>query len=406
MIHETVVGLDVHADSITAAILPSKSDTPSCYEASGAGFVLQRLLVYDGFSCEVIAPSLIPRKPGDHRKTDRLDAIMLARLYRSGHLTVVHVPDEDHEDLRRLLRLRETYHAYCTATMHRISAILRNHGHVFKQGKSTWTKKHRRWLRELRQSLQGPLQTALATELEHLEYLETQQTALDAELERYASLPLYRKAVEALCCLRGVKTLTALTLLVEIGDVRRFRSPRSLMAYFGLVPSEYSSGSREYRGSITKAGNVHVRRLLVEAAWNNRHNAAAALILKRRRQGQPPDVVALPSRPSIVWSTSSSGLISANIVMWPSLPSPENSVASCGQSSWLYLITDQHSPERTASKGEFSFALCGSQPAFLERECSGRTCEDAVRLQQAEPAHTSLMIVEERSPLGIIFQRT
>ena len=319
MIQETVVGLDVHADSIVAAILPPKSDTPevvklsgdlmqvrrlfrrlsaegpvrSCYEASGAGFVLHRLLSYDGFACEVIAPSLIPRKPGDHRKTDRLDAIMLARLYRSGHLTPVHVPDEDHEALRRLLRLRETYHAYCTATMHRISGILRNHGHVFKEGKSTWTKKHRRWLGELRQSLQGPLQTALGAELQHFEYLETEQASFDAELERYAALPQYRKAVEALCCLRGVKTLTALTLLVEIGDVRRFRSPRSLMAYFGLVPSEYSSGNREYRGSITKAGNAHVRRLMVEAAWNNRHNAAAALVLKRRRQGQPPEIVAI-----------------------------------------------------------------------------------------------------------------
>ena len=319
MVQDTVVGLDVHADSITAAILSPTSDTPevvklssdlmqvrrlfrrlsdagpvrSCYEASGSGFVLQRLLTYDGFSCEVIAPSLIPRKPGDHRKTDRLDAIMLARLYRSGHLTPVHVPDEDHEALRRLLRLRETYHAYCTATMQRISGVLRNHGHVFKEGKSTRTKKHRCWLSQLRQSLQGPLQTAVATELQHLEYLETVQTAMDAELDRYAALPQYRKTVEALCCLRGIKTLTALTLLVEIGDVRRFRSPRSLMAYFGLVPSEHSSGNREYRGSITKAGNVHVRRLLVEAAWNNRHNAGAALVLKRRRQGQPPEIVAI-----------------------------------------------------------------------------------------------------------------
>jgi len=319
---ETFVGLDVHADSITAAILPPASDTPevvklsgdlmqvrrlfrrlsaegpvkSCYEASGAGFVLQRLLTYDGFACEVIAPSLIPRKPGDHRKTDRLDAIMLARLYRSGHLTPVHVPDEDHEALRRLLRLRETYHGYCTATMHRISGILRNHGYVFKQGKSTWTKKHRRWLAELRRSLEGPLQMALVAELHHLEYLETEQTALDAELERFAALPQYRKAVEALCCLRGVKTLTALTLLVEIGEARRFRSPRALMAYCGLVPSEYSSGNKEYRGSITKAGNVHVRRLLVEAAWNNRHNAGAALVLKRRRQGQPPEIVAIAQK--------------------------------------------------------------------------------------------------------------
>jgi transposase len=322
MFHETVVGLDVHADSITAAILPPKSDIPevvklsgdlmqvrrlfrrlsaegpvrSCYEASGAGFVLQRLLTYDGFACEVIAPSLVPKRPGDHRKTDRLDALMLARLYRSGHLTAVHVPDENHEALRRLLRLRETYHAYRTATMHRISGILRNHGHVFKAGTSSWTKKHRAWLASLRSTLQGPLQTTLSAELHHLEYLETVQNAMDAELERYASLPCFRNTVEALCCLRGVKTLTALTLLVEIGDVRRFRSPRSLMAYFGLVPSEYSSGNREYRGSITKAGNVHVRRLLVEAAWNNRHNAGAALILKRRRQGQPPNIVAIAQK--------------------------------------------------------------------------------------------------------------
>jgi transposase len=187
----TYVGLDVHAESITAAIIPNegqdvevielssdlmkvrrlfrrlsdKGPVRACYEASGAGFVLQRVLSRDGFHCEVIAPSLIPRRPGDRRKTDRLDAIMLARLYRSGHLTPVHVPTEDHETLRRLLRLRTTYHSYCTATMHRISGILRNHGFVFTQGKSTWTKKHRQWLASLRQSLDGPLQTTLASNI-------------------------------------------------------------------------------------------------------------------------------------------------------------------------------------------------------------------------------------------------
>jgi transposase len=315
----TYIGLDVHAQSITAAILPADSQVPevvklsgdlmqvrrlfrriadqgpvrACYEASGAGFVLQRVLTRDGFHCEVIAPSLIPRKPGDHRKTDRLDAIMLARLYRSGHLTAVHVPSEDHEALRRLLRLRTTYQRYCTATMHRISGILRNHGLVFTAGKSTWTKKHRQWLSELRQTLQGPLKTTLAMELEHLEYLESQKCSLDAELERLASSDPYRTQVEALSCLRGVKLLTALTILCEIDDIRRFASPRALMAYFGLVPSERSSGDREHRGPITKAGNAHVRRLLVEAAWNNRHRAGANLILNRRRQGQPPAIVAI-----------------------------------------------------------------------------------------------------------------
>jgi transposase len=313
------VGFDVHAESITAAILDGDSQSAevvtlpadlmkvrrlmrrlaekgpvrSCYEASGAGFVLQRVLSRDGFHCDVIAPSLIPRKPGDRRKTDRLDAVMLAKLYRSGHLTPVHVPTEHIEELRRLLRLRTSYKEYCTSTMHRICGTLRNHGHIFPTGKTHWTKKHRAWLGSLRGSLQGPLQTALAIDLEHLEYLETQLRALDADLELAARSEVFRIRVEALMCLRGVKALTALTLLAEIDDIRRFRSPRGLMAYFGLVPSERSSGERERRGPITKAGNTHARRLLVEAAWNNRHRAAAELILNRRRQGQPPEIVAI-----------------------------------------------------------------------------------------------------------------
>jgi len=319
MSHTTFVGLDVHADSITAAILEADCDEPQvltlsgdlmkirqlfrrlsdkapvkgCYEASGAGFVLQRVLTKDGFHCDVIAPSLIPRRPGDHRKTDRLDAIMLAKLYRSGHLTPVNVPTEHLEALRRLLRLRTTYRCYSSSIKHRISGILRNHGHVFSGTKTAWTKKHFFWLANLAQTLEGPLQTALTMELEHLEYMESRLSALDTELELASRSEQYRTKVEALCCLRGVKTLTAFTLLCEIDDIRRFASPTGLMAYFGLVPSEHSSGSVERRGPITKAGNNHARRLLVEAAWNNRHRVAAELILKRRRQGQPPAVVGI-----------------------------------------------------------------------------------------------------------------
>ena len=313
------VGLDVHAESTTAAILAgdsadaeivtlpgdlnkvrrlfrrlAKKGTPrACYEASGAGFVLQRALTKEGFHCEVIAPSLIPRMPGDHRKTDRRDAVMLAKLYRSGHLTAVNVPSEHHEALRRLLRLRTTYQGYCKMTKHRVTAILRVQGLVYRDGKTYWTKTHRAWLARLRDELDGPLQTALAIELEHLEYLETQRGALDDELDRYARREPYRRQVEALCCLRGIKVLTALALLCEIDDVRRFASPAALMAYFGLVPSEHSSGPRERRGPITKAGNSHARALLTEAAWNNRHRPAATLLLQRRRQGQPPAVVAI-----------------------------------------------------------------------------------------------------------------
>lgn len=313
------IGLDVHVESITAAILEGdrsevevvklssdlmkvrrlfrrlakRGAVRACYEASGAGFVLHRVLARDGFDCQVIAPSLIPRKPGDRRKTDRLDAVMLASLYRSGHLTAIHVPTADQEAIRRVIRLRLTYQEQCKSTKRRVYGMLLNAGFVYRDGRSLWTKKHRIWLAKLRAQLQGPLHTALVSELEHMEYLEMQRDALDAEIERYAQSPSFRERVEALCCLRGIKTLTAMTLLSEIGDIRRFSSPRALMAYFGLVPSERSSGERQRRGPITKAGNSHARRILIEAAWNNRSRAAANLILNRRRQGQPPAVVAI-----------------------------------------------------------------------------------------------------------------
>jgi transposase len=313
------VGLDVHVDSITAAILEGdgekaqvlkfsadlnkvrrlfrrlskKGPVRSCYEASGAGFVLHRRLKQDGFHCEVIAPSLIPRKPEDRRKFDKHDAKMLAMLYRSGHLTPVHVPTEGQEAVRRLIRLRYSYQEQCKSTKRRICSILLAHGLVYRNGRSLWTKKHREWLAKQRRELDGPLETALVAELEHLEYLEMQRNALDADIDLYAQQPPYRGMVEALCCLRGVKTLTAMILLSEIGDINRFRSPRALMAYFGLVPTEHSSGPRERKGPITKAGNTHARRILVEAAWNNRHRAGADLILNRRRQGQPPEIVAI-----------------------------------------------------------------------------------------------------------------
>lgn len=319
MNQSTWVGLDVHQDSITAAILRGDSSQPevvrlsgdlmkvrrlfrrlsaegpvrSCYEASGAGFVLHRVLADDGFHCEVIAPSLIPKKPGDRRKTDRLDAVNLAHLYRGGHLTAVHVPSSEQVELRQLLRLRGRYQQQAKSTKVRITSVLRTHGHRFTGTKSLWTLKHLVWLEQMRRELTGPLQIVIASELEHLEYLEMHRNSFDAEIERVAQSSSYRRSVEALCCFRGIRTLTAMTLLCEVGDIRRFDSPRRLAAYLGLVPSERSSGNIQRRGPITKAGNSHARRLLVEAAWNNRHRAGANLVLNRRRQGQPPEVVAI-----------------------------------------------------------------------------------------------------------------
>jgi transposase len=313
------VGLDVHKNSTTAAILEddaregdvvrlsadlnelrrlfrrlaTQGSVRACYEASAVGFVVQRVLERDGFSCEVIAPSLIPTRPGDRRKTDRRDALALARLYRSGHLTPVRVPDEEQEAVRSLVRTRFALLLQAKKCKQRIHSHLLFQGLVFRDGKSYWTQKHRAWLARVRRQLRGAVATVLQTELELLEYLETQIRSLDGEIARFAEQAPYRPMVEALQCLRGVQTLTAMTLATEIGDIRRFRSPRALMSWVGLVPSEHSSGDRERRGPITKAGNAHLRRVLVEAGHNHRVKAGSNLVLERRRQGQPAEIVGI-----------------------------------------------------------------------------------------------------------------
>ncbi len=313
------VGMDVHQDSITAAVLfgndpdpkierlpgdlnavrrmfrrLSKHGTPrSCYEASGAGYVLQRCLEHDGFHCEVIAPSLVPKKPGDRRKTDRLDAIHLAHHYRAGNLVPVTVPSREQEELRQLVRSRLAVQSHVVRLKHRIVRVLATHGYRHTGTKSNWTQKHRIWLRKLHRELKGPLQTVLAFHLEHLEYLEGQKHALEARIDHYARKGPYRGRVEALCCFRGVKVLTAMTILTELGDIRRFGKATGLMAFAGLVPTERSSGNVRRRGGITKTGSQELRRILIEAAWHYRKRAGADLILNRRRMGQNPQVVAI-----------------------------------------------------------------------------------------------------------------
>lgn len=317
---ETIwVGMDVHQDSVTAAILSDEGCDPrierlpgdlnavrklfrrlsregiprGCYEASGAGYVLQRRLEQDGFFCEVIAPSLVPRKPGDRRKTDRLDAVHLVRHYRAGNLVPVTVPDRAHEAIRQLVRSRLAVQSHVVRLKHRIVRVMATHGHRFTGTRTNWTKKHRIWLKKLQRELDGPLQIVLAFHMEHLEYLEAQKNALEAEIDRYARAEPWRRSVEALCCFRGIQVLTAMTILTELGDIRRFRTAPGLMAYAGLVPSERSSGNVQRRGSITRAGSRELRRVLVEAAWHYRKKAGADLILNRRRMGQNPEIVAI-----------------------------------------------------------------------------------------------------------------
>lgn len=191
------------------------------------------------------------------------------------------------------MRSRLAIQSHVVRMKHRIVRVLGTHGYRFTEGKSNWTQKHRVWLKKLHRELEGPMQTVLAHHLEHLEYLEGQKHSLEAEIDRYARSEPFRRQVEALCCFRGVKILTAMTILTELGDIKRFARPTGLMAFAGLVPSERSSGNVQRRGSITKSGSQELRRILVEASWHYRKRAGSDLILQRRRMGQSPEVVAI-----------------------------------------------------------------------------------------------------------------
>jgi transposase len=309
------VALDAHKLSIVAATLPVSGGTPEvieiensakairrlvgrlggpdglavCYEAGPVGWQLRRLLDGLGVACDVIAPSLIPVRAGDRVKTDRRDAKKLVRLYRAGELTFVMAPTAEQEGLRDLVRCREDLRDARTRARHRAIKQLLRHGHVFREGKH-WTLRHRAWLRA--QRLADPLaQIALEQMLCHLDGIDAQIAALDGQLERVARQPRWAPAVKVLCAFRGISTRTALGLLAEIGDFRRFGSARELMSYLGLVPSEYSSGAERHRGHITKAGPKAARRLLIEAAWHYRH-APRLSTRQAKTRAEIPDPVA------------------------------------------------------------------------------------------------------------------
>jgi transposase len=301
------VVFDVHKNSLVAGVLPPSGGSPEverientdravrrfvervggaeglavAYEAGPGGFALYRLLTGLGVACDVIAPSLVPVRAGDRVKTDRRDAKKLVRLYRAGELVFVRPPSVEQEGLRDLVRCREDIRRARTAARHQVAKQLPRHGRVFREGKKSWTLKHRAWVR--RQRLDDPLaQRALEHAVVHLDSLDAQLAAIDAELEQIARTEPWRDPLRWLTAFRGISTRTALGLLAEIGDWKRFGHPRELMSYLGLTPSEYSSGDQQHRGHITKCGNEHARRLLIEAAWHYRHRP------RRARTG--PDV--------------------------------------------------------------------------------------------------------------------
>lgn len=262
----------------------------ACYEAGVSGYDLYRQLRALGVACDVIAPALTPRRPGQRIKTDRRDAAKLVRLYRAGELTAIHVPDEGEEAGRDLVRCRDDIRRDVLRWRHRVLKLLARHGRGYLAGKN-WSRAHWRWVREQRFDL-PPLQRAFEASLFALEQALTRQTELDKEIEALAATVPYREPVGWLRCFRGIDTLSAMILLAEIIDCQRFSRPRELMAYLGLVPSEYSSGDTQRRGALTKAGNAHARRVLVEAAWHYRHRPTVGPALASRSQDQPPALVA------------------------------------------------------------------------------------------------------------------
>jgi transposase len=318
----TFVGLDVHKDAINVAmLLPGEtrpvewqvSNDPAavrrlvrklqrsavgevrvCYEAGPCGYAVQRTVRELGVWCIVVAPSLIPRKPGERVKTDRRDARKLAELLRAGLLTEVHPPTEADEAVRDLCRARADAHGDLVRARHRVSKLLLRHGWTWNGGKKAWGQGHRLWLRSLRFEHKED-QWVLEDYLLALEHIEERLRALDAQVEQTSLDPRYASAVAALRCFRGIDTLTAMCLVAELHDFMRFESARGLMAYLGLIPSEHSSGGKERRGEITKAGNRHARRLLIEASWHYRHHPST-LSLRKRREGQPARIVAIADR--------------------------------------------------------------------------------------------------------------
>ena len=316
------LGLDVHKRSISVAVrkggalvheeqLPneraavarwarrwkrrSEGQLVCAYEAGACGYVLQRQLESLGIDCQVVAPSLVPRKPGARIKTDRRDARTLAEYLQGGHLTPVLPPTPAQEAARDLSRARTDARQDLTRCRHRLTKFLLRHDKPYTPGRKHWTGAYRAWLAKLSFD-EAPAQVVFDDYRLAVAQLEARIEALDHQIEALAQQAPYAKRVGALRCYRGIDTLTAFGLVSELYSIEHFDRPTRLMGFVGLVPSEDSSGEKRRRGSITKAGNTHVRKLLIEAAWQARHQPAVPLALRRRREGQPPEVIALADR--------------------------------------------------------------------------------------------------------------
>jgi len=310
------VGIDAHEKSLTICVLPEQGNEPilrhvlsndslsvkkffsrlsethdlkCCYEASGIGYVLHRWLAELGIGCDVIAPSRTPKSPSDVIKTDKRDAFKLANLFRAGQLTSVHVPTPAEEADRALTRYRQIMVREVVQSKNCINKFLASR-HIVMPFKDRWTKQHWTWLKGL--EFAWPEQFIWSDMLAFLEDKVFRLTEINQRIEQLAATETYKDKASRLCSFRGIKTVTAMTLITEIGDFNRFRSAKALMSFLGLVPREHSSGESRRQGGISKTGNSRCRGALVEAAWKYASNLGPSTDLKRRRAGVDPAVVA------------------------------------------------------------------------------------------------------------------
>jgi len=311
------LGLDVHAETIAVAVAEPDGEVRSlgtianreesirklvkklgppkqlraCYEAGPTGYVVYWQLTQLGVDCAVVAPTLVPTKSGDRVKTDRRDAAKLARCHRAGDLTAVWVPDAEAEALRDLVRAREAAKQDQLRARHRLSKFLLRTGRRPPFAGKAWTLPYMAWVRQLRyeQAAQEWTRLDLLHEVEHM--TERVKRLEEAIREAVKLAPAgMREVIRGLQCLRGVAEISAVTIAAELGQISRFESPRQLMGYSGMVPSEESSGKRQQRGGITKTGNAHLRRIAGEAAWSYRLRPAVGPRLRRRQQGAPEEI--------------------------------------------------------------------------------------------------------------------
>lgn len=363
----TVVGLDVSKELLAAAVLPPGADRPTetlklandpsivdkfvrrvtakgpvvfIYEAGPCGYELHRQISALGHPCVVIAPSLTPVRPGDRVKTDRRDAQKLARLYRAGELTEIRVPTCKEEAARDLVRAREAALSDRVRAHHRLVKFLLRHGRVFREGKSR-SEAHKVWLR--RQNFDQPsAQMTYQAYVRALEEADARLLNLEQQVLDLAASESYATPVRYLRCLKGIDTLSAVTLLTEAIDFRRFPKARAVMGFTGMVPSEDTTNFNPRRGRITKTGNAHVRRILVEAAWNYRRKSMLSNKLALRRKDCPPEVLRIAKKAEDrlhrkYWRLTQKGLLPVKVA-----------VATARELAGFVWAIAQHFPAATA----------------------------------------------------------